>query len=279
MSGFHPVRATAQFVLGSTIQKVRPNNMHYFTGIARGTREFVTHNSSAILTGVAIAGTVTTAILAVRATKPALIDIQQAESERTEPLKKTEVVKLCWKHYIPAAGVGVVTIACIVGAQSVNTRKHAALISAYTLSEKSFSELQDKVEETFGKNKAEKVREDISQDVVNANPSSQGPVIVVNGGDHMFMEKKTGRHFKSTVDKVKKAENMLNFELNNNAYASLNDLYRFLEIDTTELGEELGWNSNQVLELELSTVLDGDVPVIVIWYSEQPMPNYYKVWG
>lgn len=279
MSGFNPVRATAQFVLGSTTQKVRLNNMLHIAGIARGTREFVTHNSSAILTGVAIAGVVTTAVLAVRATKPALIDIQHAESEKTEPLTKTEVVKLCWKHYIPAAGVGVVTIACIVGAQSVNTRKHAALISAYTLSEKSFSELQDKVEENFGKNKAEKVREDISQDVVNANPSSQGPVIVVNGGDHMFMEKKTGRHFKSTVDKVKKAENMLNFELNNNAYASLNDLYRFLEIDTTELGEEIGWTSNQVLELQLSTVLDGDVPVIVIWYSEQPVPNYYKSWS
>lgn len=279
MSGFNPVRATAQFVLGSTTQKVRPNNMLHFASIARGTREFVTHNSSAILTGVAIAGVVTTAVLAVRATKPALIDIQHAESEQTEPLTKTEVVKLCYKHYIPAAGVGAVTIACIIGAQSVNTRKHAALISAYTLSEKSFSELQEKVEENFGKNKSEKVREDISQDVVNANPVSTNPVMIVGGGDHFFMEKKTGRHFKSTVDKVKKAENMLNYELNNNSYASLNDLYRFLEIETTELGEELGWKSDQILELQLSTVLDGDTPVIVIWYSEQPVPNYYKTWG
>lgn len=279
MSGFNPVRATAQFVLGSTIQKVRPNNMLHFAGIARGTREFVTHNSSAILTGVAIAGVVTTAVLAVRATKPALIDIQHAESERTEPLTKTEVVKLCWKHYIPAAGVGAVTIACVVGAQSVNTRKHAALISAYTLSEKSFSELQDKVEESFGKNKAQRVKDDIAQDIVNANPVASNPVMIVGGGDHYFMEKKTGRHFKSTVDKVKKAENLLNYELNNNSYASLNDLYRFLEIDTTQLGEELGWKSGDVLELELSTALDGDTPVIVMWYSAEPMADYWKAWG
>lgn len=279
MSGFNPVRATAQFVLGSTTQKVRPNNMLGIASIARGTREFVTHNTPAILTGVAIAGVATTAYLAVRATKPALIDIQHAESEKTEPLTKTEVVKLCWKHYIPAAGVGVVTIACIVGAQSVNTRKHAALISAYTLSEKSFSELQDKVEESFGKNKAQRVKDDIAQDTVNANPVANNPVMIVGGGDHYFMEKKTGRHFKSTVDKVKKAENMLNYELNNNSHASLNDLYRYLEIDTTQLGEELGWRSGDVLELDLSTALDGDTPVIVMWYSTEPSADYWKAWG
>jgi hypothetical protein len=59
----------------------------------------------------------------------------------------------------------------------------------------------------------------------------------------------------------------------------LNDLYRFLEIETTQLGEELGWKSGDVLELELSTALDGDTPVIVMWYSAEPMADYWKAWG
>lgn len=279
MSGFNPVRAYAQFVLGST-QKARPLNMMYFASIARGTREFVTHNSPAILTGIAIAGVATTAVLAVRATKPALIDIQHAESEKTEPLTKTEVVKLCWKHYIPAAGVGVVTIACIVGAQSVNTRRHAALISAYTLSEKSFTELQDKVEETFGKNKADKVREDIAQDVVNADPPKHEQVIVVSSAsDHLFRDKLSGQYFRSTVDKVEKAINKINFDLNNQAHASLNDLYSYLEIDASDMGDNLGWKSDVLLEWQRDVVMAGDEPCIVLALSHTPVANYWKFGG
>lgn len=249
-------------------------------GIAQGAREFATHNSPAILTGVAIAGVATTAVLAVRATKPALIDIQHAESEKTEPLTKTEVVKLCWKHYIPAAGVGVVTIACIIGAQSVNTRRHAALISAYTLSEKSFTELQDKVEETFGKNKADKVRDDIAQDNVNANPPKAEQVVVVSSvTDHMFRDKLSGQYFRSTVDKVEKAINKINFDLNNNAYASLNDLYSYLGVEGTDMGEDLGWKSDVLLEWQRSVVMAGDEPCIVLSLSDAPVPNYWKFGG
>lgn len=279
MSGSNPVRTYVQFVLGSK-QKVRPNKMMHIASIAGKARDFATNNSPAILTGVAIAGVVTTAVLAVRATKPALIDIQHAESERTEPLTKTEVVKLCWKHYVPAAGVGVVTIACIIGAQSVNTRRHAALVSAYALSEKSFIELQEKVEETFGKNKSDKVHTDIAQDTVDANPPVQEQVVVVSSGnDHLFMDKLSGRYFRSTVDKVDKAVNKINFDLNNNAYASLNEFYGYLDLDHTEMGEELGWQADDLLNVRKSVVLTNDEPCIVITFSMNPIRNYWKFGG
>ncbi len=280
MSGFNPVRATAQFVLGSTTQKARPLQMLHIASIARGAREFATHNSPAILTGVAIAGVATTAILAVRATKPALIDIQHAESEREEPLTKSEVVKLCWKYYIPAAGVGVVTIACVIGAQSVNTRRHAALISAYTLSEKSFTELQDKVEETFGKNKAERVKDDIAQDNVNATPPVKEQVVVVTASaDHLFRDGFSGQYFRSTVDRVDKAVNKINYDLNNNAHASLNDFYGYLEIANSDMGDDLGWKSDVMLEAQRSVVMAGDEPCIVITLSHPPVANYWKFGG
>lgn len=254
--------------------------MSRIASIARGAQKLVTDNTPAILTGVAVVGVLTTTILAVKATPQAVIDIQHAESERTEPLTKVEMVKLCYKHYIPAAGVGVMTIACIIGASSINSKRHAALISAYTLSEKTFSEYQQKIQENFSESKERKVRDDIAQDDVYTDPPIANKVIVTGAGEHMFKDKLSGQYFKSTVDKVRKAENKLQFELNNNSYASLNDFYGYLGIDHTDVGEELGWQSTDLVEIHFSTVLiDDTTPCIVITYSTTPIRNYWKFGG
>jgi hypothetical protein len=253
--------------------------MTRITSIARGARKLITDNSPAILTAVAVGGVVATTLFAVKATPQAVRDIQHAESERTEPLNKVEKVQLCWKYYVPAATMGVMTIACIIGATSIQSKRHAALISAYTLSEKAMTEYQEKVKEHFGEGKEQKVRDDIAQDTVNANPVSENKVIVTGAGEHLFMDKKSGRYFKSTVDKVGKAENKLNFELNNNAYASLNDFYGYLGIDHSDMGDELGWQSDSLVEVRLSTVLAEDIPCIVIDFSVAPIHNYWKFGG
>ncbi|QFG09333.1 hypothetical protein SEA_SLOOPYJOE_38 [Arthrobacter phage Sloopyjoe] len=249
-------------------------------GLARGARKFAIDNAPAILTGVACAGVATTAVLAVKATKPALIDIMHAESELGRDLTKTETVKLCWKYYVPAAGVGVMTIACIVTASSINTTRQAAMASAYAMTEQEFRKFQEKMAEQHGQNKTNKVQDDVNQDIVRENPPSQEKVVIVSSGnDHLFMDKLSGRYFRTTVDKVDKAINRINFDLNNNAYASLNDFYEYLELDHTEMGEELGWKADDILEIRRSLVMAGDEPCIVLGFSMTPIRNYWKFGG
>lgn len=48
-----------------------------------------------------------------------------------------------WKCYIPTAAFGLSTIACIMGANALNSRKQAALTSAYALINQSYKEYKD----------------------------------------------------------------------------------------------------------------------------------------
>jgi hypothetical protein len=84
-------------------------------------------HSPEILTGIGIAGMITTTIMAVRATPKAvdLIDreIYRRNENTNSPifnLEPVEVVKVAWKCYIPSAIVGSMSILCLVGGSSAN---------------------------------------------------------------------------------------------------------------------------------------------------------------
>ena len=71
--------------------------------ITKNIRKFASKRSPEILTGIGIAGMITTTILAVRATPKALKLIEeQKEEESVDELSSFEVVKVAWKPYIPA---------------------------------------------------------------------------------------------------------------------------------------------------------------------------------
>ncbi|ASM62317.1 hypothetical protein SEA_NIGHTMARE_41 [Arthrobacter phage Nightmare] len=251
--------------------------MLHITSIAEGARKFVVDNSPMILTGMAVAGLVTTAVLAAKASPRAWMDVQHAESERTEPLTTVEKVKLTYHYFIPAAVAGSLTIGAIIMAQSINARRQAAFISAYTLVDNRFKDYQQKVVEKMGQAKEQEVRDDIAQDYVNANPMNQNTTLIVNDNDtQAFLDTLSGRHFLSSVEKVRKAENKLNYQLNNDAYASLNDFYEALGIPHISMGEELGWRSGRMVDVRLSTALDNDRAVITIDFSVEPIGDYYR---
>ena len=105
----------------------------------------ISQNSPMILIGLSVAGLVTTTVMAVRATPKALELIKEERLTRADndenfiyggtPLPKMDAIKVTWKCYMPAVGMGIVTIACIIGANSINLRRKAALASVYSLTE------------------------------------------------------------------------------------------------------------------------------------------------
>jgi hypothetical protein len=199
---------------------------------AGAARRLVANNSPAILTVVAVAGVATTTFLAVKATPRAWMDIQEAQSEQLDPLTKVEVAKLTYHHYIPTVASGVVTIAAIVGVNSISSGRNKALLAAYGLSDAAFREYRDKVVEHIGANKEQKVMDEVNQDYVDREmPSKQ--VIIASGGDVMFLDKMSGRVFESDVETVRRAENDVNYMIINDMYASLNDFYYKLGLPRT----------------------------------------------
>ena len=137
------------------------------TKICRSVKTATVKHSPEILTGVGIAGMVTTTVMAVRAT-PKAIQLLDEEKRRqhANKLEPMDVVKTAWKCYIPAAVTGTVSVACLIGASSVNARRNAALTAAYTISESTLRDYQKKVVETIGEKKEQTVRDAVLRNVL-----------------------------------------------------------------------------------------------------------------
>lgn len=240
----------------------------------------VTKHSPEILTGVGIAGMVTTTVLAVGATPKALklIDAKKKE-ERLDELTPIETVKTCWKPYIPAVATGLFSIACLIGANSVHARRNAALATAYQLSSTALTEYKDKVVETIGEKKEKEVRDSINKDHIDKNPVSPSEVIITDKGNTLCYEHLSGRYFKSDIDRIRKAENELNKRMLNDMYISLNEFYDELDLDHTRIGDELGWNIDHgLIDIHFSAQLaDDETPCIVVDFQTPPYYGYNRL--
>lgn len=234
-------------------------------------------HSPEILTGIGIAGMITTTVMAVRATPKALILIEERKEEiGAEKLEAMDMVKTTWACYIPAAITGTLSVACLIGASSVNARRNAALATAYTLSESALKDYQGKVIEMFGEKKNEAVKDAVAKDKVEKNPVVTREVIITEKGNTLCYDAISGRYFKSDIEKIKKAEFELNRQMLDDMYVSLNDFYYEIGLDSVKLGDELGWNVDSgYIDLSFSSQLASDgTPCLVIDYSVAPRYDY-----
>jgi len=245
--------------------------------IAKGIRMSISKHSPEILTGIGIAGMVTTTVMAVRATPKALILIEERKEEiDVDKLTPIELIKATWTCYIPAAITGGLSIICLIGASSVNTRRNAALATAYTLSESALKEYQGKVIETIGEKKEQSVRDAIAKDRIDKNPVSSREVIITEKGNTLCYDAISGRYFKSDIDKLKKAEIELNRRMRDEMYISLNEFYYEIGLNPISIGDDLGWNiDHSYIELSFSSQLTDDGnPCLVIDYQVTPRYKY-----
>lgn len=257
-------------------------NKQTLSKLARDVRLSVSKHSPEILIGFGIAGMLTTTVLAVKATPKALQLIEERKEElEVESLTPVETVKTTWKCYIPAAISGAVSIACVVGANSVNARRNAALATAYKLSETAFTEYRDKVTETIGEKKERVVRDKVSEEQVKKNPVSNTEVIVTGRGNTLFFEPLSSRYFYSDLEKIKRAVNKLNYEINTSPFhnegVTLNDFYDEVGLPGTMTGDGLGWTiGTGLIDIYPSAQLveegeehEGE-PCIVLNYTNPP---------
>lgn len=238
----------------------------------------IVDNAPTILTSLSAVGVVSTAVLAVKATPQAHRDIMDANSEFGRPLEMSEKFKLTWHYYIPAAAVGIVTIGCIVSLHTTSQRRQAAMASVYSVTERAFREYRDKVEEQVGATKEEAIRDSVAEDKVKANPPREEVVIITGDGEHLMYDELSGRYFKSNVEKVRQAQNTINAEVINDMYASLNDFYRLIGLPINGYGEEVGWSTDNMLDIHFSAQVSEDgQPAIVLMYDREPIRGYYKI--
>ena len=276
-------------------------NKESIVNFFNGVRSTMDKHSPEILTGIGIAGTITTTVLAVKATPKALELIEEAEYKKEEEtvvynckvnkvsecissdLKPLEVVKAAWKPYIPAAITGSLSVVCIVGASRVNFKRNAALATAYTLSEKVLKDYKDSVVETIGEKKEEKIKEKVAQKKVDKQPASKSEVVMVNSdGNVLFLEPVSNRYFKSDVESIRKIVNDLNYRLTTGTeeYISLSEFYDEIGLSHTSISDEIGWNiyrDGQIAVDMPSAKTDKGEPCLVLDYNVSPRYDYTKL--
>lgn len=216
------------------------------SNFVRGVQMSLSKHSPEILIGIGITGMVTTTVLAVKATPKALELINDKKDElEVEKLTTIETVKATWKCYVPAAVSGAVSIACLLGSYSVNSRRNAALATAYKLSETAFTEYRDSVIESIGEKKEKTIRDKVSEKQIENNPVTKTEIITVGKGKTLFFDPLSHRYFYSTIDSIRKAENNLNWTINTDPFddgVTVNDFYEEIGLPTTATGDALGWN-------------------------------------
>lgn len=252
------------------------------TKIFKGFGAAISKHSPEILTGIGIAGMITTTVLAVKATPKALMLIEDAEYAKRDTLTTVEKTKAAWKPYIPAVVTGTVSIACLIGASSVHAKRNAALATAYQLSSTALSEYKEKVIETIGEKKEKAICEKVAQEKVNNNPVSTKEVIIAGSGDVLFLEPISMRYFTSDIERVRKIVNDFNYRLTTGmeGYISLSEFYDEIGLSRTSTSDDIGWNLWRDGQIELkfsATVADDGRPCLMLDYMVSPRYEYEKL--
>ena len=248
--------------------------------ISKQVLRVVDDNSPLILTGLSVAGLVSTTVLTVRGTFKATDALREAEYNDKGlfvQLDKKERLKLIWQYYIPAASMGTITIACVIGAQSINSRRQAALISGFTLAEGAFREYREKVTEHLGAKNEKKVRDEIAADHVEKTPVTN-QLVITGSGDVLCYDTNSGHYFNCDMETLRKAQNDINLQCINSMYASQNDFYHLIGLPSNKYGEEFGWTTDNIMDLQFSAVMSDDGrPCMSIDYRTLPIRGYHKV--
>ena len=236
----------------------------------------ISDKSPEILIGFGLAGMLTSTVLAVKAT-PKALDILAEQEDRE--LSKVDKVKLTWKCYAPAAIGYCASAACIIGANSVNTKRNAVLAGAYKISESALLEYRDKVKEVVGEEREKEIHAKIAEDRRCKEPENQGNVILTGKGDVLCYDMYSGRYFKSEMDEINAILNELNYKLMQDNLLALNDFYDALGLQPITTGYDHGWNVDEgLIKIYFtSTLADNGVPCLALHFDNLPRYGYDRL--
>ena len=210
-----------------------------------GIGNWLRRNASTILTLFGVGGVVATVVLAVKATPQALEDISEAKTAKCEDqpdeaspeLTVQETVLACWKNYIPAASVGIGSVACILGANVLSRKQQASIASAYSALIGVFETYRRKVDAICGAGTDEIVERATvleQQDKEDGFPPWEELQTFHIQGYPEFFER--------TMEEVMQAEYHINRNFVLKGEVTLNELFDFLHLPHIENGDHDGWD-------------------------------------
>lgn len=226
-----------------------------------GLIDFTKKHAATILTWLGATGVVATSVLAVKATPEAMKIIEEKRKELPEgvnDLTPYDKFKAAWKPYIPSVMTGLGTISCIFGANIVNKRTQASLISSYALLSKYFNEYRHEAHNTYkleeGKNANQVIQKSLFEKKIKTDPPKD--IFVDDDEMLVYLPTYATSHFNDGYITTKKStilnlEKRINDEINKEGYVCFNRIYKWLGIKDSKL-PAWGWQYGFVKPYDVS---------------------------
>ena len=177
--------------------------------------------------------------------------LKEAELEKGENLTKLEIVRVAGPTYIPSVLLGVSTIACIFGANALNQKKQASLMSAYVMLNESYKQYRKSAKTVTERmrminpcgngERCHGVFLRLGYQVYNMDMDSESERL-------LFYDLASKKYFRTTMAAVLNAQYHVNRNLSIKGDCSLNEYLSFLGVEGIDGGDELGWDISYMIE-------------------------------
>lgn len=236
--------------------------------ILRTAQTFILRNSHHILTGLALLGVGASVALSVRADRI----MHEWDIDEFKQLTKEQRIKLYARIYTPPAIAVLATGACIVGAHSISVKRESSLLLAYEGTRQMYDRYRSTVQERLGPEEKQ-----IAEKAASKAQPIPRETIVYGEGDCLFYDAYSGRYFKSTVNKIDRVVNELNYTLLREMCVSLNEFYAGIGLDGISLGDQLGWNEQRQIEVHYGAkVSEEGKAVVIVDFVVEPTEKWFK---
>lgn len=245
--------------------------------------KYINKNSANILTGLGMAGVVTTAVLAVKETPKAmklLEDREKIKMEKyNESLTKLEKALVVAPVYFPAILMGATTMSCIYGANHINKKQQAILTGAYSYLSSCYDDYRDKVKELYGEDADKKVKEEIAKDIYFETTGEE------REDTNLYFDEYSNRYFNLNPNDLPNILYDINKMYNFTGELTLNNVYEFLGLEPTDFGATVGWSATKDWECNGFSWIDIQMDPLdfpdnlacgVLTFNIEPSTDYYQ---
>ena len=187
----------------------------------------ITAGLLSVLGGV---GVIATGIGVAKETPKANERLNRVKEMKERELTTIEKLQVLLPSYKWSIAIGGSSILCILGSAVLNKRQQASLSSAVAMSTTYLTKYKDKVKDIYGK-----IADKEIEDAINEEPEKEVSEQL------RFYDLSSAQFVTRTKTEVLSAEYMLNRHYILCGEATLNDWYRYMEMDPADHGDDLMW--------------------------------------
>lgn len=239
---------------------------------------YLAKNKSTILKGFGIASMVV-AVIDTAILSPKMVeDVKKKKEELgVDKLPKKEVIKTVAPYAaLPIASVAIGATTILIG-DRIDSKEAFATVTALALSESLAEERRELTREIVGEKKAKDIDEALARK--HLENSERTSIVVTGNGQYLCYDSLTKQFFRATRNEVEKRINNCNADMINGEEIRLNDYCLSLNLDETELGEDLVWSvgTTGLINVNYTSILDSSTgePCMVIEHTKLPRPRQH----